>query len=186
MIEYEKINVEDKEEIIRLYEGYLNEGKSVGNLINLYFEKGQYYGYKAINDDDMVGCFTFVKGIEFTYPQPELEKELCKVTRGERVETVDTLVVLPKYRRAGIAKELALRNLEGLQERGTNIYVVEIWIYPDGSIPARKIYESMGEVVYSKKIPDFYKDLYKYGLKCPICGKLCKCGALVEAIKIDR
>ena len=45
----------------------------------------------------MVGFFTGQGGIGFTYPQPELEKEILKFVGTKKVYTPDGLFVLEEY-----------------------------------------------------------------------------------------
>ena len=184
MITYSRVTKDDLKDIIEYYETYLNSGEAVRSAIRSAFEQGDYFGFKAMDQDTVAGYFTFREGVLLTYPHEEYEKELQNVIGSRSVVTVDALMVDRNYRGRGIAKELARRNLEALRIRGVQLFCVEIWVYPDGSIPAKNVYEAMGKPVYHKLAADFYKDAHTFGISCPICGTHCKCGALLEVIRI--
>ncbi|MDD3417028.1 MAG: hypothetical protein PHY47_24045 [Lachnospiraceae bacterium] len=60
-----------------------------------------------------------------------------------------------------------------------------MWIHTDGDIPALNPVSKWGTPVYTKEIPLFYQKLSDYGMKCPLCGTNCQCGALVQVQKIE-
>ncbi len=182
--EYLRIEESDRDEIIKYYEIFLNSGPGVRASITQAFKDNEYYGFKAVEDGITAGYFTFQKGVEFTYPREEYKREVKEFIKDRKIFTVDTLMVLPEYRRRGIGSMLSKLNLEMLKEMGVSLFMVEIWIYPDGSCPAKDIYENMGRVVWDKTVPDFYVNAHDYGFACPICGKTCKCGAKLEVIEI--
>ncbi len=184
-VEFTEILPEDIDELIRYYEQYLNGGDFIGTSIRKAAKENRYYGIKALINNETAGYFSFQKGIVLTYPYPKYEEELRIASKDSVIDTVDALMVIPRFRRKGLATELAKRARKELIKRGVTQYMVEIWMYPDGSIPAKKIYESMGRVLYSKAVPDFYKYAHEYGLVCPVCGKICKCGALLEIIDVN-
>ena len=181
---YKKVRKEDMDELIGYYEEYLNSGDMVGKSIRTAFSDRGYHGYRAEAGGRTVGYFTFQKGICLTYPHPELMTELREYAADDKIETVDALVVVPGYRRRGIAGAMADLNKEMLTGEGVHRFFVEIWVYPDGKSSAKKVYERMGKVVYSRYVEGFYKDSRKYGLKCPICGIDCKCSAILEIIEM--
>ena len=65
-----------------------------------------------------------------------------------------------------------------------DLVLVEIWIYPDGRSPGKAPQETLGEIIYQKKVPMFYKNLAHYRMRCPICGDVCTCGAYIDLAKI--
>ncbi len=184
-VEFTEILPEDIDNLTQCYEQYLNGGDFVVTSIRKAVQENRYYGVKAKIDNETAGYFSFQKGIVLTYPYPKYEKELRKASKDRAIDTVDALMVIPRFRQKGLASELAKRAKKELIKRGVTQYMVEIWMYPDGSTPAKKIYEKMGKVLYSKVAPDFYKYAHEYGLVCPVCGRICKCGALLEIIDIS-
>ena len=184
MISYSRVTNKDIEDIIECYEKYLNNGEPIRQSIRAAFARNGYLGYKAMDGDESVGYFTFQDGFSLTCPNALYETEMLQAIGEMRYVTVDALMVNDEYRRMGIANQLAVRNLAMLREHGIDCFVVEIWVYPDGSAPAQNVYEKMGNVIYRKHAYGFYQDSERYGIGCPICGKKCKCSALLEVIRL--
>ncbi len=184
MIKYSKITKEDREPLTVFYEKYLNSGELIRQSIQIQFEKNAYFGYKAEDAGNGIAYFAFQEGFAMTCPHEELQREVTEILGNSRYATVDALMVDDKYRGCGIAKQLAERCKYELIRRKTDHFVVEIWVYPDGTSPARGIYESMGNIVYSRYVEGFYRDIARMGIGCPICGKKCVCSAVLEVIRL--
>ena len=71
-----------------------------------------------------------------------------------------------------------------LIQKGFDYFLAEIWIYPDGCSPAKEVFETMGRIVWQKRIDGFYSQFPRYGMSCPICGDNCVCGAWVEVMEL--
>ena len=184
MVEYIELTASDLPELIEFYERYLNSGDYVRKNITDAFERGEYFGMRAVCDGVSAGYFTFVEGFALTYPHPEVESDMIPVLKDRRHVTVDSLMVVQEYRKKGIGHGLCEKVKEQLYSRGFHVFAVEIWVYPDGSSPGRSIYEKMGHSIYKKVIPGFYSEAFKYGISCPVCGQNCRCGACMEVIEI--
>ena len=184
MIEYRPIEGADIPRIIELYAQYLNSGDYYADLIRASWEEGGYQGYAAVEDGEIAAFLTIRPGIEFTYPHPELEAELSDFVQGKAVANCDAMLVLPEYRHRGIAHELAARVHTLLLRLGYTYFLAENWIYPDGIIPARPLFESLGKLVWQRRYDGFYRDLKKYEMSCPICGEDCVCGALIDLMEL--
>jgi ribosomal protein S18 acetylase RimI-like enzyme len=185
-ITYSELEEKDFPEFLRLYEEYLNSGEYIRKTLEESLLKPGYVGIKAEAGGEIIGLFTGKQGLDFTCPHPELEKELEPYMRGHKYFSVDAQLVKPEYRHHHVAAKMVDRVREEILKQGCEYYIAEMWVYPDGSIPAEESMERMGRVVYRKLVPDFYKDLYKYGIGCPVCGKYCKCGALIEVMDIHE
>lgn len=184
MIEYSEITEADLDEMIFLYEKYLNSGKYIEDMMKREFYSPDYIGFKACDKGRLVGFFCGQGELGFTYPHAELEKEIRRFAAGRRLYTPDGLLILPDYRKHGIAHELISRMKDRLVENGIELALVELWIYPDGSVPAQKPLNGIGPAIYRKKVPMFYGSIQDYGIECPICGKNCTCGALIEVLDV--
>ena len=184
VITYDSVIAGDLYDLTECYERYLNSGETVRSAIRHAFEENVYFGVKAEDEGRGIGYFTFQEDILFTYPHEKLEETVRSFVKNENTVTVDALMVADRYRGRGIAGRLAEKSLEMLRERGVRYMMVEIWVYPDGRSPARRVYEKMGKTVWSSKEELFYKDADKYGISCPICGKKCVCGAYIEIIEV--
>ena len=161
MVTYSEIGESDLDEIIKLYEVYLNSGKYIRDSMRENFHKKDYIGVKACDTGKLAGFFLYADE--------------------------DGLAVREEYRSRGIAEEMVLRLRDMLCRKGVGLVLAEQWIYPDGrTIPAYHALRSMGKTVYEKKIPMFYRDLNKYQIRCPLCGDNCRCGAMIELLELDR
>ncbi len=184
MICYGEVEKTDREEIIRIYEEYLNSGEYIRKDIEDHFGSDGYFGYKACCDGKIAGVISGRKGMALTYPHPVIEEEIRSCTKEHKVYTPDMLVVLPRYRRQKIAGYLVGKMREWLLLTGQELALTELWIYPGGSIPAKAAIGHLGKVIFEKTVPDFYKENGKYNISCPICGKNCKCGALIQIFQL--
>lgn len=184
MIEYRPIKAADLPLIKELYARHLNSGKLIAQQIDLCWREGSYVGYTAKEEGELLGFLTVRPGIDFTYPHPELEAELADFVGEKRLAMCDALLVLPGFRNEGVAHVLAERIRELLIQMSYDYFLEEIWIYPDGSIPAKKALESIGRVVWRRRYDSFYRELDKYDMSCPICGRDCVCGAWVEVLEL--
>ncbi len=183
-MKYLPISEADIPEIISLYAKHLNEGESISASISSAWENGSYMGFIAKENGETAGFMTVRRGIAFTYPHPDLEAEIAEISKGKKIAYCDALLVLPKNREEGTAHELAAKVKEFLRNMGVELFLSEIWIYPDGTSPAQKVFESVGTVVWKERSDDFYRDLASYGMSCPICGTDCVCGAWIELMEL--
>ena len=184
MIEYHPIKAADIPQIKELYATYLNSGDFITEQISKAWEDGTYMGCAAKENDRLIGFLTARPGICFTYPHPELEAELADYVSDRRVAMCDAILVLPEYRRDGLAHVMAKKVREQLIQMGYDIFLEEIWIYPDGRSPAKKILESMGTLIWQRRCDGFYREMEQYGMRCPICGDRCECGAWVNLLAL--
>ena len=184
-MEFSSVTEEDEDRIIALTLEHLTDGAYVENCMRKQFASGKYYGVKATEDGELAGYLTFKEGIDFTYPHDELRSEVIKEAKGRKVFTGDAIYVNPKYRKCGLGGKLTAMARDIMIDHGGYYFLGEMWIYPDGTIPAHSPSKIYGEYEYEKIVPMFYKDNKKYGLTCPICGEDCKCGALIRLIRLD-
>ena len=184
-MEYVEIEKDDVRTIAELSEANLTHGDTIINRILEDVREGRYYGVKAIENGKMAGFYTYVDdSIEFTTPQSELEKKIAEIADGGKVVTGDSIFIYPEFQHRGLGQELA-RRVSGLaRAHGGKYFITEAWIHPDGSIPSHKALLCNGEVVFEKVIPMFYKDIWKLGMECPICGRNCVCGAEIQLHKL--
>ena len=186
MIEYREIQKRDIPLITKLYAKYLNSGESISQSIREAWDSGDYSGYIAFCGDKPAGFFSIRSGITFTYPHPGLEAELTEFTRGKKTGYCDAILVIPEYRLEGVAEQLTERSINLLLNEGYEYFLAEIWIYPDGTAPAKAVFESMGDTVWQRRVDGFYSELEKYDMGCPICGSHCVCGAWVDIMDLKR
>jgi len=183
---YEPISLRDLEEITYLYETYLNSGIIIQNYLASGMRDADYVGLKAVCKDKIVGMVSGRSGIDFTYPHPELEKEIYDHFVGEVLYTSDALIVLQECRHEGISQKLGELFINSLRTKKIEYIVTELWKHIDGTIPALNPVSKWGTPVYTREIAGFYDRLSDYGMKCPLCGDNCRCSALVQVLKINN
>ena len=186
MMEVREIAQEDIPQIVALYAKYLTSGESISQTIQKAWNEGDYGGYIAFSDGKTAGFMTVREGIEFTYPHPALEEELAAFVKDKRIVFCDALLILPDYRNEGVAHLLAADTRKLLIQKGFDYFLAEIWIYPDDRSPAKEVFETMGRIVWQKRIDGFYSQFPSYGMSCPICGDNCVCGAWVDVMELER
>lgn len=184
MISYKKMTKSDFPEWFRLYEEYLNSGDYIEDTLRRSMESPHFVGIKAEDEGKMIGFLSGTDEMEFTYPHEAKYRRIMNVIDDEKYFSPDSLLVLPEYRGNGIADTMMDQMKDILHKKRYKYFAVEIWVYADGRSPARIPYERMGEVLYKERAPLFYRKSKKYGIKCPICGENCKCGALLEVMKL--
>ncbi len=180
MIEYSYIDEADYGQMTELYRKYLNDGDYVEKELRRKYDECDYTGVKAVDGYKMVGFASMAKGIDFTYPHPELKERLNAIVEDDVAYTGDAVVVREEYRGQGISHKMFEGCYKLMCERKAKYILTELWIYPGGDVPAEDSVLSLGRVVYREYIEDFYKDLNKYGMTCPICGENCRCSACIE------
>lgn len=181
---YEEITPADYNEVCEIYEAYLNSGDYIKDEIRESMENQDFIGLKAVDGETVAGMCFGSAGIRLTYPHPELEAELQAAAGDRKVFTFDALAVRPEYRGQHISIELLTRLAALIRSRGYPVTLSEMWVYPDGDIPVVPLLPHIGKPLYETRAEGFYKDLAKYGLECPICGKNCVCNALLQLTEV--
>ena len=84
-MEYSRITKSDLEGIIELYEKYLNPGEFIQDTIREIFEEEKFVGFQAKDGEKIVGFFFGKEGVDFTYPHPELEKDIWSIVGTKKL-----------------------------------------------------------------------------------------------------
>ena len=183
-IQYIKAEKVDKEAVIALYEQYLDSGEHLRKILEDCFEEESFLGILAVCEERIAGFYFGCSLLEFSVPHPELSAELLKLMQDGDFFVVGGLLVLPEFRGHGIAGNMIKMLKKELQEKKIRYFLVEIAMTPEGEIPSKKLYELTGKVLFSRAIPGFYQEGYRYGVVCAICGTHCKCGACIEVMEV--
>ena len=178
-VRFENATRADLPELMRFCERFLTTGEHDLTRLEDAFDTGRYLACKAMSQGKALAFMAASAGISFTYPHPALEAEIRAFAHGRRIWTFDAAVVLPEYRGRGLISGLFQQMLRQLRARGVELIISENWIYPDGHIPVIKHSERFGRIVFQREIPGFYREFPRYGLRCPICGENCVCGARI-------
>ena len=179
-MEFKYITKDDIDPIIELTMKHLTYGDYVANEIRRSVEEGNYYGVKAVENGVLAGFNTYKRGIEFTLPHPELSEVISKMAAKENVFTGDAFYVDSGHRRQGIGRELTFKARDHMMALGGRYFLGELWVYPDGIVPASTPNSYYGNTVFERLVPFFYRDLPRYGMRCPVCGENCVCSAIVR------
>lgn len=185
MLIYTDPEREDEDVITEMYETYLNAGDSIRGYVREGLEDERFVGVKCVDSDNgrMVGILTARPGIQFTCEHPELVKIIEKRWGTEGVYTGDMLIVDPAYRGRGIAVTMALQLRRRMEERGAVCMVMEQWLRSrERDVPAMHPMQKAGDAILITVDRNFYRDLAKYGLTCPECGDVCRCGAVISVM----
>jgi GNAT superfamily N-acetyltransferase len=179
------ITMADLDELVKLHGKYLNYGEGIRPHFESMLKKESTIALKYVIDGEMAGLVVYVEGIYFSGGHEDLYARAREMTGDDLTYTGDALLVKNEYRRMGISKALYARLVEELRRKKVVYTVNELWVYPDGSVPAKGALKAFGESVYLGHFENFYRDFHHYGYVCPICGKDCICSAMVYLCKVE-
>ncbi len=185
-IDFLPITPADAGSVADIYEQYLNGGEYMRRHVEEGILAQGYVGCKAVCEGEIIGVVSARRGIDMTYPHPEMEECLRKLFPARRFYSLEAMVVLPQFRRHNIMHTLGRHLLPGLYANGCELFFTELWIYPDGDIPADWEVSSWGECVYEEDVPMFYAHLADHGMSCPLCGENCVCGARIKILDMTK
>ncbi len=192
MIEYLKMVPEDYDKLESLCREYLDNGSMLHDRIIEVFNDSSTISLKAVDTDtgEIVAIMIYTKGIAFSCDNEYVIKKVTDYVGDTDVYTGEAFLVKPEYRKSGIAYDMQQKMKDYLEEKKAKtgretVLLHEMWVYPDGKIPA---YRSAKEIYGISEdlgiIEHFYKDYYKQGHLCPICGKNCVCSARITLSRI--
>jgi len=195
MIEYRKAAAGDIDEIETLYRKYLDDGASLRERIDAIFARDNTYSCVAVDTDTgrIVGLAVYENGLVLScgHEHDALGDSILAELGGDvLIYTGESLLVESDYRDKKISYGLnehireSLRSLSA--ETGRDVYVLhEMWVYPNGKTPAFKVVNGIYGIHRDYGIiPNFYRNYYKHGHLCPICGENCVCSARITISKI--
>ena len=194
MIEYQRVTHEDLDEVEALYRKYLDNGSSLRRRIDAIFAKDSTYSCKAVDTETgkIIGVAVYECGLILSCGHHEIcETIYAEIGADALVYTGESLLVETEYRDKKISyglNEHIRADLAALaKKRGRPVYVLhEMSVYPNGKTPAFKVVDGIYGIFHDfGVIPEFYRDYYKHGHLCPICGEDCKCAARITISKND-
>ena len=185
MLSYSEVDQRDFEQMLVLYERFLNAGASIAPYLMEGLSSPDYAGVKCEDGGRLIGVFSARSGVEFTCGHEDLVEAIRQKWSGYRLYTADMLAVLPEYRGRGIARRLAEGLRTSLKTHGCEKLVIEEWHRSiEGDVPVSGVLKYIGPYTTLGAYPDFYRDCAHYGVICPECGADCRCGALVCVLEI--
>lgn len=179
------LTLEDLEDLLGLHALYLNYGDGIRAHFAQALADPNTVAVKCVYQGQMIGLDLYVRGIYLSGGHPDLCAAVRAAAGDGVVYTGDALLVVPQHRHRGVDTAMASVCRNALAARGANWVLYELWVHPDGQIPAHRSVERYRRVTDLGFHPDFYKDFDHFGYYCPICGEKCKCAAHLYLCKID-
>jgi len=98
----------------------------------------------------------------------------------ERIGLFDSVAIRKDLRGLGIGTELAVACLEELESRKVDIICAMAWKSVDGTINIESILRRMGMAPHIE-VPGYWNQMVDSpgGHDCPVCGRPCKCSAVL-------
>ena len=192
MIDYSEILISDLDEIEELYRKHLDNGSLLRERIEEVLCSEKTLSCKATDKETgkIAGIIIYTYGISFSCGHPELCKKVEDIIGDSYIYTGESFLVDNSYRGQHISSNMMncinCKLKEIRRDLNKDIYVLhEMWVYPDGKIPAynfvNKIYGVSNDLGIIK---GFYKEYYLKGHLCPVCGEKCVCAAKITLSKI--
>jgi hypothetical protein len=164
--------------LVELHSVYLNYGSGIMPHFVPVLEDTENICLKYVaRNGEMGGLIVYVKGISLSGGHPEICRRITEMTGGAPAYTCDAVLLDRKYRGGGASSLLYGRAREELLRKGAEYVLHELWVWPDGTTPARRLPETFGETVDLGLFRNFYRNFDHYGYLCPICKGKCVCSA---------
>lgn len=180
----EPLTSADLEELVALHALYLNYGEGIHAHFEAALADLATVAVKCVHEGRMVGLDMYTRGISLSGGHRELCDRIRTITGDALVYTGDALLVVPQYRGRGLDADMLAACRRKLRERGATYVLYELWVHPDGRVPARHTVERYEQVMDLGLHRDFYVDFDHYGYFCPICGTKCGCSAHLYLCRI--
>ena len=171
------ITADDLNAVVKLYEEYLNYGEGVRPHLDKVLRDPDTIALKHTIDGEITGFYIYTKGIALSGGHNDLLEKLAKLSEGKRVYTGDAIVLKREYRRLSIMKTGFDAMLKELRRKGAELLVHELWVHPNGYVPASVMSHVFNKNIFIGRYENFYRDFRHFGFICPICGKDCLCAA---------
>jgi len=179
-----KIGIDDIDVIVGLHEEYLNFGEDIKPHYDAIVGNPDNVALKHTLGGEITGIDIYTKGIALSGTHDYLIWLISRMTEGKCVYTADAVLVRREFRSLGVAGKLWAASLAELKRHGAQRILYELWVHPDGHVPARKVLDEFESKTLIGRFEDFYFDFHHYGYYCPICGANCVCAAEVYVADI--
>ena len=177
---------DDISTLVELHSIYLNYGDGIRPHFELILRDAESICLKyAAGSGEMGGLIIYVKGVALSGGHSDICGRIAEMTGGAPVYTCDAVLLDKKYRGGAVSPLLYRRAKEELFRKGAKYVLHELWVWPDGTIPARRLPETFNETVDLGLFENFYKDFDHYGYFCPLCKGKCTCYAHIYLSKVE-
>ena len=184
--EISAITLDDICTIVALYCKHLNYGDGVRPHFERVLSDPDNIALKYTVDGEIAGFYIYTKGIHLSCQHPELQEKLVKLSEGKKVYTGDAVFVKREYRRLSTLMKGRDAMLAELRRRNVELVVHELWVHPDGHVPAGIMTRIFRKNIFLGRQEKFYKDFHLAGFICPICGINCICAADIYLCEVPR
>lgn len=174
----------DLDELVRLHELYLNYGEGIRTHFEGVLRDPASVAVKCEVGGRMVGLDIYTCGVALSGGHEALCARVRQAVGDAVVYTGDALLVVPERRGQGVDAAMLAESRRLLRERGAEYVLYELWVHPDGRVPAHRTVERYQHVTDLGLHRDFYVDFDHYGYYCPICGEKCRCAAHLYLCRI--
>ncbi|MDR1376553.1 MAG: hypothetical protein LBJ22_03500 [Synergistaceae bacterium] len=176
---------DDISTLVELHSVYLNFGDGITpHFVPILRDAKNVCLKYADENGEMGGLLIYVEGISLSGGHLDICRRIEEMTGGAETYTCDAVLLKRKYRGGGVSALLYRRAKEELIRKGARYVLHELWVLPDGVIPARRLPETFGETTDLGLFENFYKDFDHYGYYCPICKGKCACSARLYLSKV--
>lgn len=174
----------DLRELVDLHAKYLNYGDGIQAHFEAVLADPASVAVKAVANGKIVGLDIYTRGVALSDGHLDLCARIRALTGDAVVYTGDALLVVPGYRGRRLDQEMLKVSRQMLGERGATYVLYELWVHPDGRIPAHRTVERYDHVIALGLHRNFYVDFDHYGYICPICGAKCRCSASLYLCRV--
>jgi ribosomal protein S18 acetylase RimI-like enzyme len=178
------ITNDDFEELIRLHEEYLNYGDGIRPHFEEILSNPDNIALKYVVDGIFAGLIIYTKGIELSGSHADIIEKLNQLSNGEKTYTGDAVLIKSEYRSLRIADKLYRAAIDELKKKGVKYIVHELWVLPDGRVPAKRMCENYTNNIFVGRFDNFYRNFHHFGYICPICNNDCMCSADIYLTQI--
>lgn len=168
---------DDLAELVRLHALYLNYGEGIHAHFAAVLADPTSVAVKAVCQGRMVGLDIYTRGVALSGGHADLCGQILSVTGEAEVYTGDALLVVPAWRGKGVDRALHRASRRLLAAHGAVYVLYELWVHPDGRVPARRTLAQFERRIDFGLHRNFYVDFDHYGYFCPLCGAKCRCSA---------
>jgi GNAT superfamily N-acetyltransferase len=185
-VRIEWMTLDDLDALVNLHSVYLNYGDGIIPHFAKILADKETIPLKYVADDGaMGGLLIYTKGVALSGGHADLCAQIMEIVGDESIYTADAVLLQRKYRGGGISKFLYERAKKEMILRGVKYVLHELWVLPDGSIPARRLPWTFGETRDMGLFKNFYENFDHYGYYCPICKGKCTCSARLYLSKVE-
>ena len=181
----ETLRMEDLPELTRLHAAYLNYGEGIEKHFHAVLADPETVAVKCSVNGEMIGLDIYTWGIALSGGHAALCAQIAELAGNATVYTGDALLVVPMWRRRGVDEAMLEACRQRLRERGAEYALYELWVHPDGRIPAHRTVERYEHVMDLGLHRQFYTNFDHFGYYCPICGEKCRCSAHLYLCRVD-